>query len=107
MIIKIIFISIFIVSLIYSIFRPSKSIFSKLFLISGSLLGILTVIGEKYVMQMANGLGVGRGADLIIYISLFVIFFFICYTLDRFNKIKKELSTLTRMIAIKEAKKDK
>ena len=107
MIIKFVFTFIFIIALVYSAIRPSRSIFSKLFLIFGSLLGILSVIGEQYLMNIANSLGVGRGVDLVIYMGLLVIFFFICYTLDRFNKIQKELAILTRKIALKEINKKK
>ena len=105
MIIKILLCIVFFSSLTYSILRPAKNIFSKLFLITGSILGFLSVIGEKYTIIIANYLGVGRGADLFLYLGLVIIFFFIFYTLDRFSKIQKEISKISRAIAIEESKK--
>ena len=105
MIIKILLSLVFLSSLIYSILRPTKNIFSKLFLVSGSILGLLSVIGEKYTIIIANYLGVGRGTDLFLYLGLVIIFFFIFYSLNRFSKIQKEISKLARAIAIDESKK--
>ena len=105
--IKILLSFIFLCSLAYSLLRPAKNIFSKMFLILGSLLGLLSVIGEKYTIKIANYLGVGRGTDLFLYLGLVIIFFFIFYTLDRFSKIQKDISKLTRIIAIHESKKNK
>ena len=105
MIIKILLSLVFLSSLIYSILRPTKNIFSKLFLVSGSILGLLSVIGEKYTIIIANYLGVGRGTDLFLYLGLVIIFFFIFYSLNRFSKMQKEISKLARAIAIYESKK--
>jgi hypothetical protein len=87
--IEILLCAVFLLAFIYSIFRPSKSIFSKFFLTFGSILGFISAIGEKYIIKVANFLGVGRETDLIIYLALVVIFFFIFYTLDLFTKLKE------------------
>ena len=107
MIIKPILIFIFIISLLYSIFRPSRNIFSKLFLISGLILGFLIVIGEVYLIKIANMLGVGRGTDLILYLALLLVFFFIFYTLNRFSKIRNDITELSRKVALKNIEKEK
>ena len=52
--IKILLSFIFLCSLTYSLLRPAKNIFSKMFLILGSVLGLLSVIGEKYTIKIAN-----------------------------------------------------
>ena len=106
MIIKVFFIVIFLFTFLYSLLRPSSNVFSKLFLIFGSVLGFLSVIGDVYVIQIANFLGVGRGTDLFLYIGLLVIFFFIFYTLDRLNKIQKKITVLSRKISLKDFKSD-
>jgi len=107
MIIKLLLCGVFLLAFIYSILRPSKSIFSKFFLIFGSILGFISTIGEKYIIVVANFLGVGRGTDLIIYVALVVIFFFIFYTLNRFHKIKRDISALSRDISLRDVNKDK
>ena len=106
MIFKNLIIIVFILSFLYAIIRPSRNIFSKLFLIFGSILGFLSVIGENYVIKIANFLGIDRGTDLFVYIGLTVIFFFIFYTLDRLSKLKKEIVTLSRKIALKKFSDD-
>ena len=107
MIIRSILIFIFVILFIYSIFRPSRNIFSKLFLISGSILGFLIVIGEVYLIKIANMLGVGRGTDLILYLALLLVFFFIFYTLNRFSKIRNDITELSRKVALKNIEKEK
>ena len=107
MIIRSILIFIFVISFFYSIFRPSRNIFSKLFLIFGSILGFLIVIGEVYLIKIANILGVGRGTDLILYLALLLVFFFIFYTLNRFSKIRNDITELSRQVALKNIGKDK
>lgn len=106
MIFKNLLILVFILSFLYAIIRPSRNIFSKLFLIFGSILGFLSVIGENYVIKIANFLGIDRGTDLFVYIGLTVIFFFIFYTLDRLSKLKKEIGILSRKIALKKFSDD-
>ena len=107
MIIRSILIFIFVILFIYSIFRPSRNIFSKLFLISGLILGFLIVIGEVYLIKIANMLGVGRGTDLILYLALLLVFFFIFYTLNRFSKIRNDITELSRKVALKNIEKEK
>jgi len=56
---------------------------------------------------IANFVGIGRGVDLVIYISLFVIFYLFFCLLVRINKIDKNISELTRKIALDEFEKNK
>ena len=107
MIFKNLIIIVFILSFLYAIIRPSRNIFSKLFLIFGSILGFLSVIGENYVIKIANFLVVGRGADLFVYFSLLTIFLFINYTINKFETINEKISILSRSIALSEKKENK
>ena len=84
MIFKIIFIFIFIVLFVYSILRPFHSIISRLFLMIGSILGILSLIGVSYAQNVAEFVGIGRAADLYLYLSL----------------VTKKISTLTKELAL-------
>ncbi len=100
MIFKIIFISIFILLFIYSIVRPFHSIISRLFLMIGSILGVLSLVGVAYAQNVADFLGIGRAADLYLYLSLVTVFLFVTFTLNRFDALNKKISILTKEIAI-------
>lgn len=103
MIFKILFICVFVLLFIYGIIRPFSSIVSRLFLIFGSILGILSLVGTDYTQTIANYIGIGRAADLYLYLSLVTIFLFIAYTVNQIDLINKKISILVKKIAIREA----
>tara|TARA_B100000767_G_C19750735_1_gene530668 strand:+ start:1582 stop:1914 length:333 start_codon:yes stop_codon:yes gene_type:complete len=100
MIFKIIFISIFSILLIYSLVRPFYSSVARWFLITGSILGILSILGASYTQVIADFLGIGRGADVYLYLSLITIFLFVGFTINRFDAMNKKISLLVRELAI-------
>ena len=55
-------------------------------------------------MQLSNFLGVGRAADLYLYLSLITVFLFIFYSIDKNKKQDQKISKLVKEIAILEAK---
>ena len=103
MIFQILFICIFVLLLIYSLIRPFSSIVSRLFLIFGSILGVLSLVGVEYTQTIANYIGIGRSADLYLYLGLVTIFLFITYTINQIGLINKKISKLVKKIAITEA----
>ncbi len=100
MIFKIIFISVFILLFVYSILRPFHSIISRLFLMIGSILGVFSLIGVSYAQNVADFLGIGRAADLYLYLSLVTIFLFVTFTINRFDSFNRKISKLTKELAI-------
>ena len=100
MIFKVILTTIFCFVFIYAVIRPFSSRISKVFIIFGSLLGILSLSGEKYAQIVATSLGVGRAADLFLYLSLVTVFLFISYTVNRLDSTNKRISKLTKEIAL-------
>lgn len=106
MIFKAIFICIFIVAFFYAALRPFSSAVSKIFIMVGSLLGVLSLIGENYAQMLANLLGIGRAADLFLYLGLVTIFLFISYTVNRLDSTNKRISKLTKEIALNNASKN-
>ena len=100
MIFKISFMFIFIVLFVYSILRPFHSIISRLFLMIGSILGILSLIGVSYAQNVAEFVGIGRAADLYLYLSLVTIFLFVTFTINRFDSLNKKISILTKELAL-------
>ena len=100
MIFKIIFISTFSLLLMYSLVRPFHSHVARWFLMIGSILGILSILGVSYTQIVADFLGIGRGADLYLYLGLVTIFLFVTFTLNRFDALNKKISHLVKEVAI-------
>jgi small membrane protein len=53
---------------------------------------------------LAAWLGIGRGADLVVYVSILLIFYMIFKIFIRLNKIEDEITRVVREDAIKNAK---
>jgi len=57
---------------------------------------------------VANWVGVGRGVDLVIYISILILFYLVFRILARLDKIDKDVTKIVRKIALgKESEEDK
>jgi hypothetical protein len=104
--IKIFLIIFFFALFFYGFIRPFSSLSSRLFLFSGSILGLLSVIGIEQTDKIANFVGVGRGADLFVYFALLTIFLFIYYTINKLAIVNQKISTLAKALALSEVKKN-
>ena len=96
---KILLFFFFILVFFYSIFRPFPSILAKIFFISGSSLGMLSVAGQEYSLLISDFLGM-READLYLYLTLLTVFLFVGYTLNRFDELNTKISLLVKEISI-------
>ena len=86
----------------YSVVRPFSSIYAKLFMLVGSILGLVSVLDSKYINIVAEILGVyGGGKDLFLYISLLTVFFFICYSWEKFKDIERKIAVIVKAITLK------
>lgn len=100
MIFEIIFISIFSFLFLYSLLRPFHSFVARWFLLIGSILGILSILGVEYTQIIAEFLGISRGADLYLYLGLLTIFLFVGFTINRFDALNKKITILVRDLAL-------
>lgn len=55
---------------------------------------------------LAAWLGIGRGADLVVYLSIVAIFYMIFKIFVRLNKIENEITRVVRADAIKNVKEE-
>jgi len=55
---------------------------------------------------LAAWLGIGRGADLVVYVSILVIFYMVFKIFVRLNKIDEEITKVVRNDAIKNVKEE-
>lgn len=79
--------------------------FYRLSLIGISIVGILFVLFPGLTDKLAHFVGVGRGADLVMY--LFVVFFFVAGIIlySKIRKLEAEQTELVRKISIQHAEK--
>jgi hypothetical protein len=63
----------------------------------------VSIADPELLVRAAHFLGIGRGADLVLYLSVIFSFsaFFITYM--RFRRVDEQLTTIVRSIAIRDA----
>ena len=76
----------------------------KLLLISFMLLAIVTIVWPEITNEIAEFLGVGRGADLLLYINVVAFGLFALNVYFRFKEQELRVAKLARKIALLEAK---
>lgn len=65
------------------------------------VLGIVALM-PNLTARLAKALGVGRGADVAIYASLVLLFFLIFRCMVTIEKMRREITALTRALALKD-----
>ncbi len=65
--------------------------------------GVVVVLPDT-TFYFARALGVGRGADLVVYVALVTIFFMIFRLLIKIEKLNKDITKLTRKMTLDEKK---
>ena len=70
------------------------------------LVALVAVIWPDLTVWIANLVGVGRGSDLVIYLSVIFIIYFLFRLLLRIEKIDKNLTKLVREEAIKDYERE-
>ena len=66
--------------------------------------GGVAIVWPRSTMIVAHALGIGRGADLLLYLSVLgsLVGFFYIYT--RFRRLDRQITVLVRRLAIENAK---
>lgn len=66
----------------------------------------ISIANPELLVRAAHFLGIGRGADLVLYLSVIFSFsaFFITYL--RFRRVDEQLTTIVRAIAIRDGEAD-
>ena len=70
------------------------------------LLAIVLIAFPNISTYLADNVGIGRGVDLITYVSIIVIFYLQFKLLMRIEKTEKDITKITRHLAIKEVEGD-
>src|SRR5689334_2252832 len=80
----------------------SKGFYTALLLIA-ALVSVLFILWPDITNKIAHALGVGRGADLIFYISILVFCFILIQLFARIRKLEQMMTELIRKDAIDHA----
>jgi hypothetical protein len=70
------------------------------------ILALLGVIEPKFTTYVAHLIGIGRGADVVIYASIALLFYLIFRTNILLENVRSEITELVRRQAIKEAEEN-
>lgn len=90
---------------LYTYVRLKSSVFDILLIIGFLIGGVLLVLFPNYSTKLANFVGIGRGVDLIIYLSILLLLFLIAKLFARLRKIEQKMTEIIRNNSIAEAEK--
>ena len=90
---------------VYFFIRLRNSIFDMFILMLLIAAAVVFILFPDITNDIANRLGVGRGADLIFYTSILIFWFVILKLYARIRKLEQIITQVVRKDAIDEAEK--
>jgi len=66
------------------------------------IIAIIAVWVPDFLTKIANILGIGRGADLVLYVSVVAVFYLIFKIYVRFEKIERNITKIVRKDSLEE-----
>ena len=69
-------------------------------------LGAVAIIWPRSTMLIARWLGIGRGADLLLYLSVLLMLVGFFYVYGRFRRLDRQITLLVRRLAIETAARE-
>jgi len=76
---------------------------NRIVLLSAFLIMSFFVIKPSVSTRIANWLGVGRGTDLVLYLSIVILIFVLLMMYSKIKKLEEMITTLLRTKALKES----
>lgn len=68
---------------------------------------VIVIFIPKVSFFFANILGIGRGADFVVYVSIIILFYLMFRIYVKIDNVEKNVTKIVRETAIKKAKKKK
>ena len=78
-----------------------------LFWVAFWLMAGVAVMLPQTTSTVANLVGVGRGADLVIYVSLLALFYLVFRVFVKIEEVEREITRLVRAIALQDLDDEK
>lgn len=85
----------------------SLSLGNFLFWLSLWLLASLGILVPDFTTYLAKQIGIGRGADVVIYASILILFYLLFRTNILIENLRHEITQVVRQIALKDASQKK
>ncbi len=85
---------------VYYILRLRTAFLDRMVYIACAVVGAVFVIDPPFSTQIANLLGIGRGADLLFYLFIIASLFYAVETRSRLRRMEQQITRLVRQIAI-------
>ncbi len=96
---QIVLISALVLFVVY-IYRLRTVFLDRIIYLVCALLGIVLVIDPPLTTQIANWLGIGRGADLLFYLFIIASLFYVVATRSRIRQLEQQVTRLVQQNAI-------
>lgn len=90
---------------IYMYVRLRSSIIDILLIVLFMFIGVALVFFPDFANRLAHWLGVGRGADLVFYISILFLLFLVLKLYARIRRIEQQLTEIIRKKSVEEGRK--
>jgi small membrane protein len=84
----------------YFLVLTRRSAFQRLFVTAFFGVGTILILLPDATTNIAHMLGVGRGADLVFYVSLLFLFVACFHFYLRFKRTEEQITVLTRELAL-------
>ncbi len=82
------------------IYRLRTVFLDRIIYLLCALVGIILVIDPPLTTQIANWLGIGRGADLLFYLFIIASLFYVVATRSRIRRLEQQITRLVQQNAI-------
>jgi hypothetical protein len=90
----------FILAFIIYVVRLRNVLTDRIIFLVSALIGIAFVIRPNLATYLANLIGIGRGADLLLYLMIIFSLFFSVTVLAEIKKVDAKLTDVVRKIAL-------
>lgn len=88
---------------VYMYFRLRSTLLDVILILLFAGAGVFLVLFPDYANTIAHWVGVGRGADLVFYLSTLFLFFLILKLYSRIRKMEQKFTELVRSKSLEEA----
>ena len=78
---------------------------TRLFVLAQLMIGVVMVLFPELANRVAALVGVGRGADLMLYLLVLAVYAGALLVLAKFRRLERQITELTRKIALYYAEK--
>ncbi len=66
------------------------------------IIALILISYPNYMSDLAEYFGVGRGIDVVIYLSIIILFYLVYKLYAKIDKLEREITLLVREIAIRD-----